>query len=96
MWVAVIWFGRFCGSTGSGSRIYLPLVCELAVWNPFPMEGYFAQPRYREDGLSPASRDMTDFVDSPWETSSSMRNEWGVGELGEQAEGRENWNWYVK
>ena len=72
MWVTVLWFGQFCGFTGIGTRIwtriYLPLVCELAFWNPFPMEGYIAQPRYREDGLGPASKDMTDFVDSLWET----------------------------
>lgn len=53
-------------------------MCELAFWNLFPMEGSIAQPRYREDGLGPASRDMSDFVDSLWESSSSMRNEWGV------------------
>ena len=27
------------------------------------MKGYPDQPRYREEGLGPASRDVTDFVD---------------------------------
>ena len=49
------------------------------------MKGYLAQPRYREEGLGPASSDMTDFVDSPWEASHSLRNGWGVG--GREGEG---------
>ena len=46
------------------------------------MEGYFAQSRYREDGLGPASRDLTDFVDSTLVTSSSLQNGWGDGRRG--------------
>ena len=62
------------------------LVLELALWSPFPMEGYLAQPRYSGEGLGPASIDVTDFVDSPWDASHSLRNRW---EWGEQEEGRE-------
>ena len=43
------------------------------------MEGYFAQPRYREESIGPASSDVTDFVDFSWETSPSLRNGWGDG-----------------
>ena len=42
------------------------------------MEGYFASPRYRGEGLDPASSYMTDFVDFPWEASSSLRTGWVV------------------
>ena len=31
------------------------------------------------EGFGPTSSDVTDFVDSPWEASPSLRNEWGKG-----------------
>ena len=64
------------------------------------MEGYLAQPRYRDEGLGPASSNLTDFVDSPWEASPSLRSGWGgglrEGERRGKREGRGNWDWYVK
>lgn len=54
-------------------------VHELAFRDPFPMEGYLAQPRNKEEDLGAASRDVTDFVNSPWETSPSLRSGWRVG-----------------
>lgn len=52
----------------------------------------FAQTRYGDEGLGPASSDIPDFADSPWQASPSLRNKWGskVGESwGEQEEGKE-------
>ena len=43
------------------------------------MEGYLVQPRYRGEGLGPASGDVTEFVDSPQAASPSLGGEWGVG-----------------
>ena len=39
--------------------------------------GYLAQPKYTGKNLGPASNDVTDFVDSPWEASHSLRSRWG-------------------
>lgn len=49
------------------------------------MEGYISQPRYRVEGLVSASSDITDFVDSPWEASHSLRVDggWGVEKVRE-------------
>ena len=45
------------------------------------MEGHFAQWGHRGEDLGPTSRDVTDFVDSPWEASRSLKSEWWwVGE----------------
>ena len=49
----------------------------LSAWNPFPIEGYFAQHRYRGEGLGSASSDPTDFVDPPWEASPWLSCGWG-------------------
>lgn len=37
----------------------------------------FTQPRYRREGLGPASGVVTNFVDSLWDVSSCQRNRWG-------------------
>lgn len=55
------------------------------------MQGYIAQPRYRENGLGPTSSDMTEFVDSPWEIL-TFTEEWmgmGWGKLWEAGGGME-------
>ena len=50
--------------------------------------GFFAHPRYRREGLGPASSDVTDFVDYRYEASPSIRSGWKwvgwekVGEIG--------------
>lgn len=44
------------------------------------MEGYLAHLRYRGVGLGPASIDVTDFVDLPWEVFlSGWKVRWGKG-----------------
>ena len=56
------------------------------------MEGHLAQPRYRKEGLGPASSVVTDFVDSPWSHGLTLSEKWmehGVERLREQMEGRE-------
>ena len=49
--------------------------------------GYLAQPRYRREGLGPASSNVTDFVDSPWEASPSLRSRLGRRWGGQEGEG---------
>ena len=66
-----------CGSTSRGAH-YLSLVYDLALWNPFPMEGNLVWPKYRGEDLGPASSDVTDFVDSSWKSSPSLRSGWWV------------------
>lgn len=62
MWVTAVWCGEFVGALTMES-VFIPN--ELALWSPFPIKGYLAQPIYRRHGLDPASRDVTDVVDSP-------------------------------
>lgn len=50
---------------------------EQALWSPFPIEEFLAQPSYRGDGIGPDSDDVTDFVDPPWEASPSLGSGWG-------------------
>lgn len=57
------------------------------------MESYLAQPRNKGEGLGAASRNVTDFVNSPWETSPSLRRE--VGGCGKTGK-RGSWDSYVK
>ena len=49
MWVTVVWLGQFVGPLTKEQ--YLSLVHELIFWNPFPIGGYLAQPRYREEDV---------------------------------------------
>ena len=44
----------YFGATGGEIRIYP--YCLLALWNPFSLEGYFAQPRHSGDGPGPFSK----------------------------------------
>lgn len=41
-------------------------------WRPFRIY----KTRYKSKGLGPASRDVTDIVDTPWEDSPSLRSGW--------------------
>lgn len=90
MWVTAVWRGQFVGARAMQS-VFIP--SELALWSPFPINGYLAQPMCRRDGLDPASSDVTDFVDSPWESLPPLKHfcGWGwekVGKAGGQ-EGEE-------
>lgn len=53
-----------------------------------------------DTSLGPASSDPTDFVDSLWETSSSLRSRWGwggsEGKGSRRRGGRGKWDWYTK
>lgn len=64
------------------------------------MERYLPHPRYKREDLGPTSSDVTIFVDSLWEVSSSLRSVWEAGwEEGEgrgKREGRGNWDCYIK
>lgn len=50
------------------------LVNELVLSSLFLMEGYLPQPKYRGQGFGTASSDVSDFVESPWEASPSLRS----------------------
>ena len=92
MWVTTMWLVQFVGPLAI--EPVFSLVHELAFWNPFPMGGDLAQPGNREEGLGPASKDVTDFVDSAWAASPTQRKGQGVGwgmlrgvEVGEEVSG---------
>ena len=58
------------------------LMLILAFGNPFTLERYLAQPRYRGENLVLPQSNVLDFVDSPWEALTSLRSRWlgwGVG-----------------
>lgn len=68
------------------------LMHELVFWSPFSVEGISVQPRYRREGLGPASSGVTDFVDSLWDASSFLRSGWaGVGRRWEEHEEEREW-----
>lgn len=63
MWMTVVWLEQSVGPL----VVKLELVHELALWSPFPMKEYLAQPRY---GGGPWS------CESPWSCDSPLRSGW--------------------
>ena len=82
--------GADCRASGSGTRIY-PYCLYWLFGNPFSLDGYFAQARYRREGLGPSPKQCA--LPSLWSGWMVVSREGGRnGRRGESV----NWDWYIK